>query len=204
MGQVSGVVQRHSEKPWNGKTFYSLALSGQDGWYNTGMKRPPAVGTSVKFNTKQNARGFNEVDGSIEIVADAEAAPAASVAGVATASAKAGGGSQSAYWDRKEARDITNDANRELGASRNTAIAFIDLAIKNEVIKLPAAAKREEFLWTLLDKYTNKLMGKDDGSGNISGSTDSGATTKGAGASTQSSGATEAAGLDIGDGDIWS
>jgi hypothetical protein len=158
---VSGVIQRHSEKQWQNKTFYSFALSGQEGWYNTGMKRPPAVGTSVEFNIKTNARGFNEVDGSIEIVSDAPAAPVRSVGAVATASAKSGGGGNQAYWDRKEARDITNDAARELGASRNTAISIIDLAIKNEVIKLPAAAKREEFMWTLLDKYTNKLMGRE-------------------------------------------
>lgn len=159
--QVQGVVQRIIPKPHNGKTFYSFALSGQDGWYGTGMKRPPSEGTSIKFNEKTNARGYKEVDGPIEVVSDAETGPAQSVAGTATAGAKLGGGGQQAYWDRKEARDITNDANRELGASRNTALSIIDLALKNEVIKLPAAAKREEFLWTLLDKYTDKLMGKE-------------------------------------------
>lgn len=162
MAQVQGVIQRISDKPWQNKTFYSIALSGQDGWYNTGVKRPPAIGTTVKFNDKTNARGYKEVDGNIEILADQPATPVTDVAGAASASAKTGGGSQSAYWDRKEARDITNDSARELGASRNTAISIIDLAIKNEVIKLPAAAKREEFLWTLLAKYTNKLMGKED------------------------------------------
>ncbi len=157
---IQGVIQRISEKPFNGKTFYSFAMSGQDGWYGTGVKKPPAPGVSVRFNEKTNSRGFKEVDGSIEILQD-QPARTASVPGAAE-STGAGGGSQSAYWNRKEARDITNDAARELGASRNTAIAFIDLAIKNEVIKLPAAAKREEFLWTLLDKYTNRLMGKEN------------------------------------------
>lgn len=158
---IQGVIQRVNDKQWNGKTFYSLALSGQDGWYNTGVKRPPAIGTSIRFNEKTNAKGYKEVDGSIEILGDGETAPAGSVAAVAQSAAKAGGLTQAGYWDRKEARDLTNDSARELGASRNTAIAIIDLAIKNEVIKLPAAAKREEFLWTLLDKYTNKLMGKE-------------------------------------------
>jgi hypothetical protein len=163
---VSGVVQRISEKPFNGKTFYSFAMSGQDGWYGTGIKRPPAVGTSIRFNEKTNSKGYKEVDGSIETLADEAVGPVSGVSGAVSASAgqggKSGGGSQSAYWDRKEARDIANDANRELGASRNTAISIIDLAIKHEAIKLPAAAKREEFLWTLLDRYTDKLMGRTD------------------------------------------
>lgn len=159
---VQGVIQRVNDKQWNGKTFFSIALSGQDGWYNTGVKRPPAVGTSVKFNEKTNAKGYKEVDGSIEILADGVPGPAQSAAVAAGATNTGlGEGNKKGYYDRKDARDLTNDAARELGASRNTAIALIDLAIKNEVIKLPAAAKREEFLWTLLSRYTDRLMGKD-------------------------------------------
>lgn len=170
--QVQGVVQRHSDKQWNGKTFWSFALSGQEGWYNTGMKKPPAVGTSVRFNDKTNSKGFKEVDGSIEIITEQATGPTPSVSGVITASTKAvpsyGAGGSAAYWDRKEARDIANDSARELGASRNTAIAIIDLALNHEAIKLPAVAKREEFLWTLLDRYTNKLMGKTEENGDKS------------------------------------
>jgi len=158
---AEGVVQRHNEKHWNGKTFYSFALSGQDGWYNSGVKRPPAVGTSVRFTEKKNSKGYLEVDGSIEVLNDGETKSTSSLGSVIRAAAATGGG-QSAYWDRKEARDITNDAARELGASRNTALSIIDLALKYEVVKLPAAAKREEFLWNLLDKYTKRLMSGDD------------------------------------------
>lgn len=180
-----GIVQKILEKPFNGKTFYSLALKGVDGFFGTGMKRPPREGTYIRFHDKTNSRGYKEVDGPIEVVPEQEAAPAESVSGVATTSAKSGGGGQSAYWDRKEARDIANDANRELGASRNTAIALIDLALKNEVFKLPAAAKREEFLWNLLDKYTKKLMGKEEEE------------------ATKPEKEPEAAGPDVGDGDNW-
>lgn len=157
---MQGVIGRHFEKQWNGKTFWSFALNGQDGIVGSGMKRPPGIGTSVKFNEKKNARGYLEVDGSIQIVADGEAAPISNIGTVAKA-ASAGAGGGAAYWDRKEARDLANDAARELGASRNTAIALIDLALKYEVFKLPAAAKREEFLFGVLDKYTAKLMGDD-------------------------------------------
>lgn len=187
---VQGVIQRINDKQWNGKTFWSFALQGQDGWFNTGMKRPPAVGTSVEFNEKTNSKGYKEVDGTITIRSDGPVQVASiptSVGnnGTAKATPSYGAGGSAAYWDRKEARDIANDTARELGASRNTAIAIIDLALKHEVIKLPAAAKREEFLWTLLDKYTNKLMGKDSGSGSADKSNDSGSTEKATGGTTE-------------------
>lgn len=160
---VQGVISKVFDKPFGNKTFYSFGLKGVDGFFGTGVKRPPKEGTYVKFNEKKNSRGYLEVDGSIEILpSEGETGPVAGVAGAVSASAKTGGTSQSAYWDRKEARDIANDSARELGASRNTAIALIDLALKNEVFKLPAAAKREDFLWTVLDKYTDRLMGKND------------------------------------------
>jgi hypothetical protein len=160
---IQGVVGRVFEKPFGNKTFFSFSVNGQDGFFGTGMKRPPAPGTSIKFNEKKNAKGYLEVDGSIEVLADGVPAPAGTIQNVGKNSGL-GEGNRAGYWDLKNARDITNDAARELGASRNTAISIIDLALKNEAIKLPAAAKREEFLWTLLDKYTAKLMGRDESS----------------------------------------
>lgn len=159
---VSGVIQRVNNKAWKDKTFYSFTLSGQEGWFNTGVKRPPAQGTSVKFNFKTNDKGYNDVDGSIEVLSDGVSAPTGTVAAVLKSNGSGGAGG-SAYWDRKEARDVANDTARELGASRNTAISLIDLALKYEVLPLPAGkAKREEFLFGVLDKYTRKLMGKEE------------------------------------------
>lgn len=161
---IQGVIGRVFEKQFGNKRFYSFSVNGTDGFFGTGVKRPPNPGTSVKFNEKTNAKGYLEVDGSIEMLSDSAAAPTPSI-GTLSKAASAGAGGGAAYWDRKEARDFVNDAARELGASRNTAISIIDLALKYEVIKLPAAAKREEFLWALLDRYVNKLMGK-EGDGN--------------------------------------
>jgi hypothetical protein len=161
MAQVSGVVQKIAPKQFNGKTFYSFALSGQEGWFGTGVKKPPTEGTSVRFVERTNARGYKEVDGSIEILADGQAATTVTVAAVATQAAKAGGGSQSAYWDRKEARDISNDSARELGATRNTVLQMMDLMFKQEVIVLPAAkAKKEEAFFAIFEMYTKKLLGR--------------------------------------------
>jgi hypothetical protein len=154
----TGVVQRHGSKNWGDKVFNSFTLSGQQGWFNLGEKKPPDVGTTISFEAKPNAKGFLQVDTkTIQYRTDGEA----QTADVAKALPKSA--EEKGFWGRKEDREVRNDHLRELGASRNTAIAIIDLMIKNEAIKLPAAAaKKEEFLWTVLDKYTQKLMGLKD------------------------------------------
>lgn len=159
---VEGVISRTNAKQWNGKTFYSFALNGQEGWYNLGMKRPPAEGTSVRFEFKVNGKGYKDVDGPIEIRTDGDAAPTGTVGQVAQSSSRSGkSAEEKGFWERKEGREVRNDELRELGATRNTAIAIIDLMIKHEAIKLPAVAKREGFLWDVLNRYVDKLRGKE-------------------------------------------
>lgn len=155
----SGVIGRVGEKQFNGKTFYSFTLKGQEGWYNTGVKKPYSEGTTVKFEAAPNQKGYLTVSGSLEVLKDGEPGSAGTVAQTVSKDSGSGSRAGGVYWDRKEARDIVNDAARELGASRNTAISIIDLGLRNEVYKLPAAAKREEFFFTLLDRITNRLMG---------------------------------------------
>lgn len=163
MQEYSGVVQKVIDRNGpGGKVFYSFTLSGQDGFFGTGTKKPPAVGTSISFSAGENAAGYLQADTkTIQYKSDGAVGPASVVR---TASqAKAGGKSveEKGYWEKREAREVRNDNLRELGASRNTAIALIDLMIKNEAVPLPkTVAKREEFLFTLLDTYVGKLMGK--------------------------------------------
>jgi hypothetical protein len=160
--QYSGVVGKHFAKQWQNKTFWSFTLKGQDGFFNMGMKKPPAEGSSVEFEATLNNKGYNEVEAkSIKFRQDGEPSTA-SIRGSASSRGGSGGGglSKDEYWQRKEDRDLVNDSLRELGASRNTAIALIDLMFKHEAIKLPAQAKREEFVWELLNRYTEKLMNK--------------------------------------------
>jgi len=151
----TGVVQRHFDKNWGNKTFYSFTLSGQDGFFNTGIKKPPATGATVEFEAEPNDKGYLEVNTkTIQYKTDGEPQSAS----VAKAAPKTT--SEKGYWERKEAREARNDALRELGASRNTAIAVIELMLKAEAIKLPAKqADKEAVLWEVLDKYTQKLMG---------------------------------------------
>ncbi len=160
MNEFNGVVQRIFHKVWQGKTFYSFTLSGVDGFFNTGMKKPPGEGASVSFKAKQTPKGFLEVDFStIAYQNDGEPTKAA-IPSRAYPKAAASSSSREGYWEAKGERDIQNDKLREIGASRNTAIAILDLMIRHEAIKLPAVAKREEFLWEVIEKYKDKLMAK--------------------------------------------
>lgn len=160
---VEGVISRVNANPWKDKIFYSFALSGQEGWYNLGMKRPPKEGTSVRFNFITNTKGFKDVEGPIEIRTDGSVGETPSVNQVvSTSSSKSKSPEEQGFWQRKEGREVRNDELREIGATRNTAIAIIDLMIKHEAVKLPAGtAKREGFLWDLLNRYVDKLRGKE-------------------------------------------
>ena len=156
MGETfTGVVQKHLTKPWGSKVFYSFTLQGRDGIFGTGLSKPPAVGASITFEARTNPKGFLEADTkTIQYRADGE--PTTAVVPKSN-----GGLTKDQYWTNKEARDIKNDAARELGATRNTAIAIIDLMLKHEAIPLPKKlADRQDYLFEVLDKYTNKLMGK--------------------------------------------
>lgn len=157
--QFSGVVGKHFPKAFGNKTFYSFTLRGQDGFFNTGIKRPPAEGVSVAFEADTNAKGYMEVNGkTLQIQSDNAASPAPTVSQYKR---QVGGVQKDEYWQHKEDRDVRNDALRELGASRNTAISIVDLMVKHEAIKLPAVAKREEFIWEVINRYTDKLMAKE-------------------------------------------
>ena len=155
---VTGIVSKVLTKAWNGKTFYSLALVN-DKIYGFGMKNPKAnPGDTVAFESTVNAKGYPEGDFNTLKVTKGEPAV---VSGGSVGASRAMG--KDDYWTRKEARDVENDKLRTIGAGRNTAIAWIDLLLKNEVIKLPAkAADREKALNAILADYTLKFAGKDE------------------------------------------
>lgn len=152
---ITGIVDKVLTKAWNGKTFYSLALVN-DKIYGFGMFKPSAnVGDTVSFEAKENAKGYMEADKTTLKVTKGESKVVSG--GSVRASSMMG---KDDYWSRKEARDIENDKLRTIGASRNTAIAWVDLLIKAEALKLPTkVSEREDALALLLDEYTNRFMG---------------------------------------------
>lgn len=154
--QYEGFVNKVLSRPFGNKTMYSLTLVNQDGFFGFGGDKPKAnQGDKVSFEAETNAKGYLQAKGySLRVLAPA----AESVSTAPTARQATGGNGQSAYWDRKEARDLKQDELREIGATRNTAIEWIKLLLDKEAIKLPTKiADKEAFLQELLRDTVDKL-----------------------------------------------
>lgn len=154
---VEGVVERTSEKPGKFGTMYSVKLRNSDTWYGLkGAKYQPFKnGQKVEFDAAQNQRGYWDADSkSVRVLEDVVAeAPAAAAVGRSNYISK------DDYWSRKEERDLKNDHLRNVGAARNTAIAFVDLLAKYEAVKLPAKqAEREAALLEAVETYKEEFM----------------------------------------------
>jgi len=157
-GTVSAVLSQDVNTKRGQMTFWSVALAGQDGFHGFGPKKPKIKkGDKVTFMSEENDRGFLQADvDTLEVTPGKEEVRSNSSSGAVANDSKAKGG----YWDEKAARDVVNDEKREIGASRNTAIEWIKFLLANEALpKMPAAAKREEYLNSLLDDYMNKFRG---------------------------------------------
>ena len=157
---IRGVVSKLSSNEYNGKTLWSFRLRGDNNYYNTGDRVPPVTeGQSVEFTTRLSPSGKHQVQ--IDTIRPWEGGPSMEGVQISKFAAKPSGKSaeEKGYWEAKQARDVRNDHLRELGATRNTAIAFLNLLITSGSLKLPAAeAKREGVLWDALNHYTDKLM----------------------------------------------
>jgi plastocyanin len=154
--QVEGIVKNIVTRPWGNKIMYSIGLVNEQGLFGFGPNNPHVnPGDKVYFTSEKNDKGYESAKvASLKIE---KATPdTVQTAVKATGAANA----QTGYWDRKEARDLHNDSQRELGATRNTAIEWIKLLVSQEALKLPAGPKRESFLNTLLADYMNLFMGK--------------------------------------------
>ena len=78
-----------------------------------------------------------------------------------------GGMSKDDYWARKEERDIETQKKIQYQASRNTAIAALDVLLKAEAVKLPAKqADKYDAALALIDELTEHFQ---QGTDNLGG-----------------------------------
>jgi hypothetical protein len=154
---VKGVVYKVFSRPAGRGTAYSIKLEGNDVYYGCGFKDPGLnPGDAVQFEANLNAKNYWEVDpksirklDSTPVIHNPTARQAVAVNG------------KDDYWTRKEQRDIANDVARNIGASTNTAISFVELLLKAEAVKLPAKiADREQVLAELVSYYAKKFRGE--------------------------------------------
>lgn len=157
---IRGVVQRTFSKQFENGTAYSFTLKGQDGFFSTGYRPAVEQGKAYEFEYTTDPKGRKSVN--LSTLRPWEAGDAVQAPPVRSF-ARSGGfkkdDGKDEYWKNKEARDIQNDRLRELGATRNTAIALVDMMLRNGAVKLPAKeANKEEVIYALVEHYVDVLM----------------------------------------------
>jgi hypothetical protein len=177
---MQGVISKVHSRPTQWGPMFSFQINGSKDYFGTGKNPPPDAGTTVIFDEEVNGRGYKEAK-NIQIV-PAGGPPRSGVSVGSMSIPQNESMSKDDYWRRKEERDQAKEEKRDLKEAakqrvietqscRNSAIEFVKLLItpqNGEVgLKLPAQAKREEFLFTLVNTYTNAFLkantGENDG-----------------------------------------
>jgi hypothetical protein len=140
MSRVEGVVWKVYDREFRGQTTYTIKIDGNPLYYRAGTKRWAGIaepGNRVAFDAEPNPDGTSgKITGDVTL-----ASPPPAVASAPSAGGGGGGGNAGLQM-------------RYQGALER-AILFVDLAVKNEAIKLPAAAaKRLGVLEAAVDRYT--------------------------------------------------
>ena len=152
----SGVV---ADVKKNDAGYFSLKMTDGE-WFGCGKVKPPvSTGDEVSFDYSKNGKYNNADVDTIEVISEGNNVPAPK----AKWSGKKSGGDadKSAYWDAKEARDITVQKEIRYQASRNSALTALDIAIKHNLVTIPDAKKgtsQMEVFLTYVNKLTNKFM----------------------------------------------
>lgn len=156
---VKGLVYKVFSRQAGRGTAYSIKLDGDETYYGCGFKNPGNLdGKYVSFEAGKNAKGY--WDANLATLTVLDSAP--QVANKSVASATAGG--KDDYWRRKEERDLVNDVQRHIGASANTAIAFVDLLLKTDSVAVPTKkADRADIIFDLVAHYATKFQSLSEG-----------------------------------------
>jgi hypothetical protein len=140
--------------------MFSFQINGSTDYFGTGKMPPPEVGTMVTFDESMKPNGFKEAK-NIQIQNSQPVQSGVKIAASVTDIPV--GVSRDDYWRIKDERDVAKQAVIELQSCRNSAIELVKLMITptgdgTAGLKLPAQAKREEFLVALVTKYTYEFL----------------------------------------------
>lgn len=166
MTKIVGKVQVVGYNETSG--YYSLKVDGV--YYSAGKKRPDVNnGQTVEFEGESVERGgrtyWNLKAGTLKVVESQEkSAPPKGTGATRTT----GAGSNSAYWEAKEQRDIEVTQPRiAYQAARNSALELVSILSAEKAIVYPAPKKgatdlkpgeRLEVIEKLVEGYTEKFF----------------------------------------------
>lgn len=139
---VSGVVERITDRKFGNSTLYSVKVGGN--FYGMGKTKPNfREGDSISFSSDLNARGYQEVKGEIKLEQR-----------TATTTTTTGTGARAGYLpDREKQAVIARQA------ARNSAIALLQVGASFGILPLPKAEKDKfDALLTLCDQLTDDFV----------------------------------------------
>ena len=168
---VRGTIQFVPDaRTYKNSKYYSIKVN--DIYYSVGSKQPPEAGTLVEFDAEKNEKGYwNVTKAGLTVVKAGE--PTQAVAQQAVKAAATSPMSKDDYWRRKEERDLAKEAafdakdkRIELQSCRNSAIQLVQILLTPvqtaegvvNLVKLPAQAKRVEFVEKLVQQYTDQFV----------------------------------------------
>jgi hypothetical protein len=170
--KASGLVEK-VDGP-NNYGFFNIVLRGHQKPFGMGKFAPKCKsGDTVEFDYSVNEKGYpNGVSKTLRVVAvgngtqDAQASRHVAVDAVRSSSSSGTHVSLSRddYWANKDRRDIAYSVRSILTqneirhqASRNSAIAFLDMAIKNGLLEIPEPTAKNKSKMDVLKTYLEKM-----------------------------------------------
>lgn len=163
-GTVRGVVGRiNKRETTTGKTAYSFALKGQDGWYSAGFNAPQfAEGSSIQFEFEQNGN-FRNAKNIVPWTSDGEQVAPPVKSFVNKAGGRSFGGKseeEKAYWSNRDAKEVVTQRRIEIQAARNAAIETVKVLATLDAVKMPTKqADKYDVAMALIDEITSKYLG---------------------------------------------
>lgn len=149
---TTGQVKRILSKPAGKGTAYNFVVveNGQDVWYGHGFAPPKfQEGDTVSFEWTQNGNFKNVLPRTVRVVAGEPASSPAPQQSQSAPPARGGFGN--------------NQLAIQYQASRNSAIAVVEAAIRSDSLPLPAKkGDRYDALLALVDDLTNQFHIKTD------------------------------------------
>lgn len=170
-GLVKVVTKKFINARGKKKPVFSFCLEDNDGdesWYRTGFNEPDCEkGDTITFDFEETEYGLEVVDGSIEVIEEAdeeddeeeeEEKPKKRKKATTKRSGSAATG-RDAYWERKEQRDLDNDAIITYAAARNAAINLVTKLVELDVLDIGKTKnKKLGVVEAAVDKYTDQFF----------------------------------------------
>lgn len=142
MSSISGVIQKVFPRKVGNKTYYSIAIQGQDGFFGLGnIPKPTFVeeGNSVSFDYYTNQRGYLEITkGTLTEVQSATPA-------------KSGGGSYTANADSRQVSIVSQVAYK-------MAADLVASGVSSGHLKLPPKTAYVDFVSTQVNQLAQALL----------------------------------------------